>query len=82
MNSVRFGRPGERVVQRVVLQPLDRAAVVGRVADRALERVGVERLLRQLVDGAGVACVHAAAPLGVAEHDHLRPRVLLEQLRG
>ena len=36
-------QPRERVVQRAVLQPLDRAAVVGGVADGALERVGVER---------------------------------------
>ena len=46
------GQAGERVVQRVVLEALDRAAVVDGVAQRALQRVRVETRPRQVVDRA------------------------------
>ena len=75
------GEAGQRVVQRVVLQALDGAAVVGGVADGAHERVRVERRLRQVVDGAGRARrLDGVGAARVAEHHHLGARVLLQQL--
>ena len=63
-----------------MLQALDRAAVVGGVADRALERVGVERGLRQVVDGARLARrLDGGGAAGIAEEDELRAGVLLQQ---
>ena len=72
--------PGERVVERAVAEPLDGAAVVGGVADRALERVRVEAGLREVVDGAGGARRRdGGGAARVAEDDQLRARVLLQQ---
>ena len=72
---------GQRVVQRAVAEALDRAAVVGRVADGALERVGVEAVLREVIDGADEPrLADRLRPAGVAEQDDLRARILLEDL--
>ena len=72
--------PGERVVERAVAEPLDRAAVVGGVADRTLQRVRVEARLREVVDGAGGARRRdGGGAARVAEDDQLRVRVLLQQ---
>ena len=73
-------QPGQRVVHRGVLEPLDRAPVVGGVADGALQRDHVQPRLRQVVDGAGQPRpVHRVGAARVAEQDDLRARILLQQ---
>ena len=56
------GEPGERVVERVVAEPLERAPLVDGVAQRALQGVGGEVLARQVVDGAELLRLRRAAP--------------------